>query len=110
MFSIDIILNRLDCIDRYSPVPCVDKPYNVRRLRDEARIQAVQCPTSYGLTRRKVMRYTCDVCGWIYDPETGDPAHGISPGTKFEDTPDDWVCPDCGVGKGSFSVETKEDA
>lgn len=37
-------------------------------------------------------KYVCDVCGWIYDPEVGDPEGGIAPGTAFEDIPDDWVC------------------
>ena len=48
-------------------------------------------------------KYVCNVCGYVYDPEKGDPDHGIKPGTKFEDLPDDWVCPDCGVGKGDFA-------
>lgn len=47
-------------------------------------------------------KYVCTVCDWIYDPETGDPEHGIKPGTAFEDIPDDWVCPICGVGKDMF--------
>lgn len=47
-------------------------------------------------------KYICTVCDWVYDPEIGDPEHGISPGTKFEDIPDDWVCPLCGVGKEDF--------
>ena len=49
-------------------------------------------------------KYICDVCGWVYDPETGDPDSGIAAGTKFEDIPDDWECPECGVGKDDFSV------
>ena len=48
--------------------------------------------------------YVCDVCGWVYDPEIGDPDSGIAPGTPFEDIPDDWECPDCGVTKEDFSV------
>ena len=44
----------------------------------------------------------CTVCDWVYDPEIGDPEHGIAPGTKFEDIPDDWVCPLCGVVKEDF--------
>lgn len=48
-------------------------------------------------------KYECDVCGWVYDPEEGDPEHGIAPGTTFEDIPDDWVCPVCGAGKADFS-------
>jgi rubredoxin len=50
-------------------------------------------------------KYVCAVCGYVYDPEVGDPDNGIAPGTKFEDLPDDWVCPLCGVGKGEFSEE-----
>jgi rubredoxin len=48
-------------------------------------------------------KYVCDVCGYIYDPEVGDPDSGIEPGMSFEDLPDDWVCPDCGAGKDDFS-------
>jgi len=47
-------------------------------------------------------KYECEVCGYIYDPELGDPDGGIEPGTKFEDIPDDWVCPECGVTKEDF--------
>ena len=42
-------------------------------------------------------------CVWaIYDESLGDPEHNIAPGTKFEDLPDDWVCPECGIGKENF--------
>ena len=44
-------------------------------------------------------KYVCDTCGYVYDPEIGDPENGIEPGTAFEDLPEDWVCPLCGVGK-----------
>ncbi len=47
-------------------------------------------------------KYVCLVCGYIYDPDVGDPDHGVAPGTPFEDVPDDWVCPLCGVGKDEF--------
>ena len=47
-------------------------------------------------------KYICTACGYIYDPEVGDPDAGVSPGTAFEDLPDDWVCPLCGVGKEMF--------
>ncbi len=47
-------------------------------------------------------KYECTFCGYIYDPAKGDPDGGISPGTAFEDIPDDWVCPVCGVGKEDF--------
>ena len=48
-------------------------------------------------------KYLCDVCGWEYDEEVGDPENGIAPGTKFEDLPEDFACPLCGVGKDQFS-------
>ncbi len=47
-------------------------------------------------------KYECIACGYIYDPEIGDPSADIAPGTAFEDLPEDWVCPDCGVGKDQF--------
>ena len=43
-------------------------------------------------------RYECIVCGWIYDEALGCPEEGIAPGTKWDDIPDDWTCPECGVG------------
>jgi rubredoxin len=48
------------------------------------------------------MKYVCIVCNYIYDPELGDPESGIEPGTSFADIPEDWVCPECGVGKDQF--------
>lgn len=51
------------------------------------------------------MKYVCNVCGYVYDPAKGDPDHGIAAGTSFADIPDDWVCPDCGVGKSDFSPQ-----
>jgi rubredoxin len=47
-------------------------------------------------------KYQCLACTYVYDPEVGDPEHGVKPGTAFEDLPDDWVCPMCGVGKDMF--------
>lgn len=48
-------------------------------------------------------KYVCDTCGWEYDPEVGYPEGGIAPGTAFEDLPEDFECPLCGVGKSEFS-------
>jgi len=48
-------------------------------------------------------KYICDVCGWIYDEALGDPDSGIAAGVKFEDLPEDFLCPLCGVGKDQFS-------
>ncbi|MHB1418604.1 MAG: rubredoxin [Bacillota bacterium] len=53
---------------------------------------------------KSLEKYTCTVCGYVYDPELGDPDGGIAPGTAFEDLPDDWVCPVCGVGKEDFEA------
>lgn len=47
-------------------------------------------------------KYRCKVCGYIYDPEEGNPSSGIQPGTSFEELPDDWVCPVCGADKSEF--------
>ena len=48
--------------------------------------------------------YICIICGWIYDEEEGCPEEGIAAGTKGEDVPDDWVCPDCGAAKSDFEM------
>ena len=50
-------------------------------------------------------RYLCNACSYVYDPAAGDPEHGVAAGTAFDQLPDDWVCPDCGVGKDQFSPE-----
>ena len=58
---------------------------------------------------KKMDKYRCKACGYIYDPEKGDPDGGIDPGTPFEDIPDDWVCPVCGVGKDMFEKESQRE-
>ena len=50
-------------------------------------------------------KYVCQICGYVYDEELGDPDNGIAPGTKFEDLPEDFVCPLCGVEKENFAKE-----
>ena len=50
-------------------------------------------------------RYVCDECGYVYDPAVGDPDSGVEPGTAFGDLPEDWVCPECGADKDSFSPQ-----
>lgn len=47
-------------------------------------------------------KYICTVCDYVYDPERGDPENNIAAGTTFENLPDTWVCPICGVGKSEF--------
>ena len=54
---------------------------------------------------KRMEKYRCTVCGYVYDPEKGDPDSGIKPGTSFEDLPEDWVCPVCGASKDQFEKE-----
>lgn len=51
------------------------------------------------------MKYVCQVCGYVYDEELGEPESGIAAGTKWEDLPEDYGCPLCGVGKDEFAEE-----
>ena len=50
----------------------------------------------------RMQKWACLVCGYVYDPSIGDPENGIAAGTPFEKLPEDWVCPECGVGKDEF--------
>ncbi len=49
-------------------------------------------------------KYECVICGYIYDEELGIPDDGIAPGTKWDDIPEDWECPDCGISKFDFDL------
>ena len=49
-----------------------------------------------------MQKYVCTLCDYVYDPEIGDPENGVPAGTAFADLPEDWVCPDCGVGVDEF--------
>lgn len=50
----------------------------------------------------KMEKWECLVCGYIYDPEKGDPDNGVESGTSFEELPENWVCPECGASKEQF--------
>ena len=50
-------------------------------------------------------KYVCGICGYVYDPAKGDPENNVSPGTSFENVPDNWVCPVCGATKDQFELE-----
>ena len=50
-------------------------------------------------------KQVCSVCGYVYNPAEGDPDGGIAPGTPFDQIPESWVCPTCGVGKDEFEAE-----
>ncbi len=47
-------------------------------------------------------RWVCTICGYVYDPEVGDPEHGVEPGTEFEDVDKEWICPICAANKDEF--------
>lgn len=53
--------------------------------------------------------WECQACGWLYDEEKGCPEEGLHPGTKWEDIPDDWRCPDCGISKCDFQMKQVAD-
>jgi rubredoxin len=55
-----------------------------------------------GVRPQDMKKYLCTACDYVYDPTVGDPEHGIPPGTAFEDIPDDWRCPVCGISKDAF--------
>ena len=74
------------------------------KLRISVDKRAHPCYTVTVPKRKKEVctMYEC-ACGYLYDPALGDPDNGIEPGTAFEDLPDDWTCPLCGLGKDSFT-------
>ena len=78
----------------------VDKCWNII---DWAKV-AQRMKTAH-VNRKDMSRYVCITCGWVYDPEEGDPESGIPAGTPFDDIPEEWLCPACGVGKDMFEKE-----
>jgi flavin reductase (DIM6/NTAB) family NADH-FMN oxidoreductase RutF/rubredoxin len=70
-------------------------PKNAPTYIDEAKLITV-------MGQGKADKYVCPSCSYVYDPESGDRATDIPPGTQFEDLPDDWVCPICGTEKAEF--------
>ncbi len=73
-------------------------------LISEPKSQEKNQEKSQEMSELEYKRYMCVVCGWIYDEAEGWPEDGIHPGTKWEDVPDDFECPDCGVGKEDFEM------
>ncbi|HCI56405.1 MAG TPA: High molecular weight rubredoxin [Bacteroidales bacterium] len=57
------------------------------------------------MEEKKMKKFKCSICNYVYDPEKGDPDGGIKPGTPFEDIPEDWICPVCGADKSLFEEE-----
>ena len=76
---------------------------NVQPQGVEANAKPVMAADNKG--GNNMTKYICQVCGYVYDPAVGDEDNGIAPGTTFEQLPEDWVCPLCGVGKDQFEAE-----
>ena len=55
--------------------------------------------------RMSMVKYVCEICGYVYDPAVGDPENGIAANTPWEEVKEDWVCPVCGVGKDQFAPQ-----
>jgi len=77
--------------DYYHQVKRGTTPKTAPVYVEEKKVEAIKAP-----------KYKCTVCGYVYDPEMGDPDGGIKPGTPFEEISDDWVCPVCGAPKSDF--------
>ncbi len=60
--------------------------------------------SEYNFLGKNMRTWVCLVCGWIYEEEMGWPEDGITPGTRWEDVPADWTCPECGVAKADFEM------
>ncbi|MBN2237373.1 MAG: flavin reductase [Bacteroidales bacterium] len=77
-------------------------PKNAPTYVDKSKLTETKTESSSDQKSKLNQKWECTVCGQIYDPIEGDPDGGIAPGTAFEDIPDDWVCPTCGVSKEDF--------
>ena len=73
----------------------------IRRNNSKQSQYYVKCTEN----EKNMKKYVCGPCGYVYDPAVGDPDSGIAPGTAFEDLPDNWCCPVCGVSKDMFEPE-----
>lgn len=72
-------------------------PENAPTYTDKSKLAQTEV-----IAEESLKKYQCLICGYIYDPAEGDAPKNIPPGTSFEDIPDDWLCPICGVGKSEF--------
>ena len=82
------------------PDPLVTRPHPCRAARIPHNLGFSFSPQK----QFPMKTYQCIVCGFVYDEAQGIPSEGIAPGTKWEDVPDTWLCPDCGVGKSDFEM------
>jgi alkylation response protein AidB-like acyl-CoA dehydrogenase/rubredoxin len=93
--------------DLFEIVPLVTKALGTGQKKPAPPMKKVKRATPKKLPPAN-KHYVCSGCGYEYDPELGDPEHGVAPGTKFEDLPDSWVCPDCGEAKSNFIPVNEE--
>ena len=56
------------------------------------------------MSQNDYKNWMCIICGWVYEEEKGAPEVGLAPGTRWEDNPEDWICPDCAAGKEDFEM------
>ena len=76
-----------------------------RQLRSRVkRGKLVRIARFYSNRDSPMKKYMCLICGWIYDEEAGAPEEGIAPGTKWDDVPPNWTCPECGARKEDFEM------
>ena len=105
-YYIDYRNRRAEYIDKLWEL--IDWKKVAKRMHEEmlaARVTDMAETASQSVMKEIPARYVCITCGWIYDPAEGDPESGIAPGTPFEEIPEEWVCPACGVGKEYFEKE-----
>lgn len=98
-----VSIDGMDIVEADAQPMTYDYYRNILKLKSPK-----SAPTYINHTEKKEEKmnneiWVCNVCGYEYDPAKGDPDSGIAPGTKFEDIPDDWTCPLCGVDKSNFS-------
>jgi rubredoxin len=79
----------------------------LRILPHARRVRGPHRPDGFGRRRTRfapMKKYMCLICGWIYDEAVGSPEDGIPPGTRWEDVPPNWTCPECGARKDDFEM------
>jgi len=82
-------------------VPRAIPNYNRGMSSTDSRLDPGARATEVGSELKK---YMCLICGWIYDEAAGAPDEGIAPGTRWEDVPPNWTCPECGARKDDFEM------
>ena len=100
-----IFVGELTGFDKLADGPPMTYDYysTVRRGKSPKNAPTYTPKEEAGARAGAAEKYICNICGYVYDPEAGDPEHGIKPGTSFVDLPADWTCPICGADKSQFT-------